>query len=109
MSDPLVRYEVDMGTVCDLPKCTRQATHILTCHQIDHCKDQGSYPSGCKSFLLCPDCAKGIGSKIAERIQVMLDVEAQQNSILECKHCHMQITKLSQVLSVEHMLPMADA
>ena len=107
MSDPLAAYELDMGTVCDMPECTRQATHILTCHQIDHCKAKNAHPSGATSFMFCPECAKRVGTTIAERVDAMKEAVVQDNTILECNQCHLHINALSDVLTIEYLYPLA--
>jgi hypothetical protein len=106
MSNPLQDMESEMGLVCDVSKCTRQATYIVTSHLLDHCKDTAALPGGNKVFLFCPACTTGICRIIAERVQSMKYALSQQkNKDLVCQTCDLKVDHLSDMLSVEHLIP----
>jgi hypothetical protein len=93
-----------MDIACDRQSCTRQATHIVTCHTLDHC--DASAPSGNKVFLFCAECTRGICHIIADRVESMRVAVAQKNMPLECMTCGLRVNHVSDMLSVEHLTAM---
>jgi hypothetical protein len=106
MSNPLQDMESEMGFICDVSKCTRQATHVVISHLLDHCKDDDAPLSGNKVFLFCPACTTGICRIIAERVQSMkYALSQQENKDLMCQTCDLKVEHLSDMLSIEHLMP----
>lgn len=97
-------YEIDMGSVCEIRRCTRQASRIVVVHRLDHCKDFP--PTGNNVYLMCYSCSRDIMRTIRDKYERMKLAVAEHDPAddVVCTTCGKRFLKFTDLLQVEDLL-----
>jgi hypothetical protein len=76
------------------PSCTRQATHIVEHHAIDHCNNDN--PFGNVVELLCTGCLEGLRAQVEAHVSKYRRKPIR--GLLGCRTCGCPVTRVDDVI-----------
>lgn len=102
LSKLFTTFERDMGLVCDMNRCTRQAVWIVSIHKIDKCDEWAQ--SGCLHFLACEEHTEKSRELTKSKMRQMVALLPDEDMWVCCNKCGKYFKTIDDACRVESLV-----